>query len=495
MKFVIAPDKFKGSLTGFEFCDAVEEGLLMVFNDAKILKKPLADGGDSTIEVVNYYLNGNNIEVEVNNPVFNKIKANYLYAEESKTAFIEMAEASGLKLLKPEEQNCMNTTTFGTGQLILDAINKGAKHIILGIGGSDDELTGFTPARPGPVGWGVRGHDLEDGSVGSIPGIVALPEDLGEFGDRGDEAETIGGVFQPASQHPGGQVIIEFFESPGRLIPVAQVEAAEASNRPGPLDLVDCGHGGARAYLARVNLVVAEIHIGDITFFITKQTVVADDCRVEVDLDFRVAGEELQLVRQAEEVPPALAGVNVLVPAVALIGEALEHPVALDRLAAPGSESVGEEGDQVALGESPDSLEDGLGPLGTEVGYAIGTEKHAVGRPVVVALSRQPVGQIDSRLDIGSSIWREAVDGCLDVSALASRGVGQDDEGVGGEGDDRHPVVGAEVSDQRLEALLEQFQLALGGHRSRGVDGKGQDGVFSLRGQEVSALDGDLQEL
>ena len=131
------------------------------------------------------------------------------------------------------------------------------------------------------------------------------------------------------------------------------------------------GYGGARPYLARVNLVVAEIHIGDITFFITKQTVVADDCRVEVDLDFRVAGEELQLVRQAEEVPPALAGVNVLVPAVALVGEALEHPVALDRLAAPGSESVGEEGDQVALGESPDSLEDGLGPLGAEVGDAI----------------------------------------------------------------------------------------------------------------------------
>ena len=135
MKIVLAPDKYKGSLTGLEFCNIVAPILKQTVN-ADVINVPLADGGDGTIEVVNYYLNGNNIEVEVNNPVFNKIKANYLYAEESKTAFIEMAEASGLKLLKPEEQNCMNTTTFGTGQLILDAINKGAKHIILGIGGS-----------------------------------------------------------------------------------------------------------------------------------------------------------------------------------------------------------------------------------------------------------------------------------------------------------------------------------------------------------------------
>lgn len=135
MKIVLAPDKYKGSLSGLEFCNIVAP-ILKKTDNAEVINVPLADGGDGTIEVVNYYLNGNNIEVEVNNPLFNKIKANYLYAEESKTAFIEMAEASGLKLLKPKEQNCMNTTTFGTGQLILDAINKGAKHIILGIGGS-----------------------------------------------------------------------------------------------------------------------------------------------------------------------------------------------------------------------------------------------------------------------------------------------------------------------------------------------------------------------
>lgn len=136
MKFVIAPDKFKGSLTGFEFCDAVEKGMRMVFKDAEILKKPLADGGDGTIEVVKYYLNGEKITLTVNDPLFRPITASYLYSPKNKIAFIEMAEASGLKLLKDTERNCMQSTTLGTGELIADALKKGAKEVILGIGGS-----------------------------------------------------------------------------------------------------------------------------------------------------------------------------------------------------------------------------------------------------------------------------------------------------------------------------------------------------------------------
>ena len=136
MKFVIAPDKFKGSLTGFEFCDAVEEGLLMVFNDAKILKKPLADGGDGTMEVAKHYIKGETVTITVKDPLFRPINASYLYSDETKIAYIEMAEASGLKLLNVDEFDCMETTTLGTGELIYDALEKGATEIILGIGGS-----------------------------------------------------------------------------------------------------------------------------------------------------------------------------------------------------------------------------------------------------------------------------------------------------------------------------------------------------------------------
>lgn len=136
MKIVLAPDKFKNSLTGLAFCNAAEAGIHAVDPDINILKLPLADGGDGTIEVVNYYLKGEVVEVEVSNPFFEPIKANYLYAEISKTAFIEMAEASGVKLLSPEQLDCKNATTFGTGDMIVDALDKGVETIILGIGGS-----------------------------------------------------------------------------------------------------------------------------------------------------------------------------------------------------------------------------------------------------------------------------------------------------------------------------------------------------------------------
>lgn len=136
MKIVLAPDKFKGSLTGLEFCNAAHKGLLKVIPKAEVVFLPLADGGDGTIEVANYYLHGESIQLQVKNPLFQNTLATYLYSSDTKIACIEMAEASGLKLLKPTEFDCKNATTFGTGQLILDTINRGAKEIILGIGGS-----------------------------------------------------------------------------------------------------------------------------------------------------------------------------------------------------------------------------------------------------------------------------------------------------------------------------------------------------------------------
>ncbi len=136
MKIVIAPDKFKNSLTGIVFCEIVEKEILKKNSNIEVVKLPLADGGDGTIEVVNFYLQGKVVEVTVNNPFFKPVKASYLYSENSKTAFIEMAEASGVKLLDKTEFDCINATTFGTGEMIVDAINKGVKTIILGVGGS-----------------------------------------------------------------------------------------------------------------------------------------------------------------------------------------------------------------------------------------------------------------------------------------------------------------------------------------------------------------------
>ena len=136
MKFVIAPDKYKGSLTAFEFCNAVEEGLNRAMEKVEIIKMPLADGGDGTIDVVKHYLKGDIVKVNVDDPLFRTVEAGYLLSQETRISYIEMAEASGLNLLKEDEKNCMLTTTLGTGELIADALQKGAKEIILGIGGS-----------------------------------------------------------------------------------------------------------------------------------------------------------------------------------------------------------------------------------------------------------------------------------------------------------------------------------------------------------------------
>ncbi len=136
MKFVLAPDKYKGSLTGRQFCDAVESGIKKVFPEAEMVKKPLADGGDGTIEVVMDYLHAEMVSVTVNDPLFREIESAYLLSGDGKTAFIEMSEASGYKLLAKSEMNCMHTTSLGTGEMVVDAIEKGAKNIVLGIGGS-----------------------------------------------------------------------------------------------------------------------------------------------------------------------------------------------------------------------------------------------------------------------------------------------------------------------------------------------------------------------
>ena len=147
MKIVLAPDKFKGSLTGMAFCNIVEEVLRKELPQSEILKIPLADGGDGTIAVLQDHLKGKPIELRVKDPLFRDIKAQYFYNEQSLTAYIEMAEASGLKLLSDNEKNCMYTSSYGTGQLIADALKKGCENIVLGIGGSATNDCGIGMAQ------------------------------------------------------------------------------------------------------------------------------------------------------------------------------------------------------------------------------------------------------------------------------------------------------------------------------------------------------------
>lgn len=135
VKILVAPDKFKGSLSAAEVCNVVSQ-FLQADKKNQVTTIPLADGGEGTFEILLDHFNGRTVTVEVHDPLMRKIKATYGISGDGATAFIEMAKASGLQLLSPQERNPMHTTSYGTGELISDALDKGITKIVLGIGGS-----------------------------------------------------------------------------------------------------------------------------------------------------------------------------------------------------------------------------------------------------------------------------------------------------------------------------------------------------------------------
>jgi len=136
MKIVIAPDSFKGSLTAMEVSDAIEQGIREIFPEAEIVKIPMADGGDGTVQCLVNATGGKILREKVTGPLGNEVLASYGILGDKKTAVIEMAEASGLTLVPENKRNPLITTTYGTGQLIKSALGQGCRKMIIGIGGS-----------------------------------------------------------------------------------------------------------------------------------------------------------------------------------------------------------------------------------------------------------------------------------------------------------------------------------------------------------------------
>lgn len=136
MKVVIAPDSFKNSLTAKEVSENIQEGFEKVFPDSEYIQIPMADGGEGTVQAMVDSLDGEIIETTVTNPLGKKVIAKYGLVKNGKVAVIEMAEASGIHYVDKNTMNPLITTTYGTGELIKDAINKGSCEIIIGIGGS-----------------------------------------------------------------------------------------------------------------------------------------------------------------------------------------------------------------------------------------------------------------------------------------------------------------------------------------------------------------------
>ena len=136
MTIVIAPDSYKESLSAIEVAKSIKKGFKRIFPDANYILAPLGDGGEGTVSSMVYSQNGSLVKTRVQNALGNEIDSFYGLIHDNKTAVIEMAAASGLELIKEDERDILKSSSYGFGELILHAIHKGAKHLILCLGGS-----------------------------------------------------------------------------------------------------------------------------------------------------------------------------------------------------------------------------------------------------------------------------------------------------------------------------------------------------------------------
>ncbi|KJL04621.1 glycerate kinase [Priestia aryabhattai] len=174
MKIVIAPDSFKESLTALRVCEAVEKGIKTHFPNAEISKVPMADGGEGTVQSLVDATDGEVIQARVTGPLGKEVKAFYGILGDGKTAVIEMAAASGLHHVPVDKRNPLVTTTRGTGELILKALDHKVKHIIIGIGGSATNDGGAGMAKAlGAKLLDAKGAEIKEGggSLGQLTSI------------------------------------------------------------------------------------------------------------------------------------------------------------------------------------------------------------------------------------------------------------------------------------------------------------------------------------
>ena len=167
MKIFIAIDSFKDSLTSLQAGNAVKEAIYRLDCNAQVLVKPLADGGEGTVDAFAKSSPSEIIELTVKGPLMNPVSAKYCILNNKNTAVIEMASSSGLTLISAEDRNPLKTTTYGVGEIIIDAINKGCRRFIIGIGGSatNDGGTGmltalgyeFLDKNNNPIALGAKG--------------------------------------------------------------------------------------------------------------------------------------------------------------------------------------------------------------------------------------------------------------------------------------------------------------------------------------------------
>ena len=165
MKVVVAIDSFKGSLSSIEAGEAAKKGILKAIPKAEVVVRPLADGGEGTVEVLSLGMSGKLENIEVTGPLGQKVTCRYGIVESKSLAIIEMAKAAGITLISKADRNPLHTTTYGVGEIIKDAIVKGCRHFIVGIGGSATNDGGIGMLQA--LGYGILDKDGNQVSFGA----------------------------------------------------------------------------------------------------------------------------------------------------------------------------------------------------------------------------------------------------------------------------------------------------------------------------------------
>jgi len=165
LNILIAIDSFKGSLTSLEAASAIERGIKKIDENIIVEKVPLADGGEGTVESIVSYANGSYFDLQVKDPLMRDVVEKYGLVNDGETAVIEMASASGIGMLAEDERNPLIATTYGTGQLIQDALKKGCENFLIGIGGSATNDGGVGMA----MALGAKFLDSEGKNIGHEP--------------------------------------------------------------------------------------------------------------------------------------------------------------------------------------------------------------------------------------------------------------------------------------------------------------------------------------
>ncbi|MCR4458617.1 glycerate kinase [Pseudescherichia sp. L3] len=249
MKIVIAPDSYKESLSALDVATAIEQGFREIFPQAEYIKLPVADGGEGTVEAMVAATQGRIVEVTVTGPLGTQVEGFYGLSGDEQSAFIEMAAASGLELVLPEQRNPLITTSWGTGELIRHALDAGVKHIIIGIGGSatNDGGAGMVQAL------GAKLLDSEGNPLGQGGGALETLAriDISELDRRLHDCriEVACDVTNPLTGKEGATAIFgpQKGATPEMItrLDAALAHYAELIKRDLDLDVLDLAGGGA----------------------------------------------------------------------------------------------------------------------------------------------------------------------------------------------------------------------------------------------------------